>query len=101
MKAAGFDWDSANSEKCEKHGVTREEIEELFRGRVYVAPDPKHSSDEERYLAIGRGTDGRPMFVAFALRRSGTETFIRPISARYMHKKEARRYEEAFAEDEE
>jgi len=29
---AGFDWDDGNREKCCKHGVTREEIEGVFRG---------------------------------------------------------------------
>ncbi len=26
----GFDWDSGNWPKCGKHGVSKEEIEELF-----------------------------------------------------------------------
>jgi uncharacterized DUF497 family protein len=26
-----FDWDDRNSAKCEKHGLTREGIEALFR----------------------------------------------------------------------
>lgn len=33
-----------------------------------VAPDPKHSlPTESRHIAVGR-VDGRPMFVAFAIR---------------------------------
>jgi hypothetical protein len=56
---AGFDWDDGNREKCCKHGVTREEIESLFRGgtlRLY--PDPAHSVSETRYLGIGRDRHG-------------------------------------------
>jgi len=90
MGAARFDWDDGNWPKCGKHGVSREEIERLFlEGCAQVAPDLKHTTPtESRHIAVGR-VDGRAMFVAFALRGS----FIRPISARYMHAKEASHYE--------
>lgn len=85
-----FDWDSGNWPKCAKHGVSREQIERLFlEGQARVAPDVKHTTPtESRHIAAGR-VDGRALFVAFALR--GDQ--IRPISARYMHPKEAKRYE--------
>ncbi len=90
MQIAGFDWDAGNWPKCGKHGVSREAIERLFlEGQARVAPDLKHTSAaESRHIAVGR-VDGRAMFVAFALRGH----FIRPISARYMHAKEAKNYE--------
>ncbi len=72
-----------------------EVIKEFFHGRLFVAPDIKHSSTKERFLAVGRNAKGHPIFVVFTLR----EGLIRPISARYMHEKEARLYEES-AEDE-
>lgn len=101
MKIERFDWDSGNSFKNEaKHGLTREAIEAFFQGRVFVAPDPKHSTLEERFLAIGRGPEKRLMIVAFTIRYREGARLIRPISARFMHQKEARRYEEAFAQDE-
>ena len=99
MRVAGFDWDKGNSTKCEKHGVSREEIEAFFQGKVWVAPDPKHSEMEERFLALGRTKEGKPMVVVFTLREGKEGALIRPISARYMHVKEAKRYEEAFAKD--
>ena len=69
MKIERFDWDAGNSFKNEvKHGFTREVIEAFFRGRVFVAPDPKHSTREERFLSIGRGPDQRPRIVAFTIR---------------------------------
>ncbi|MBV9389613.1 MAG: BrnT family toxin [Chroococcidiopsidaceae cyanobacterium CP_BM_ER_R8_30] len=80
--------------------MTREEIEALFQRPVWVAPDVKHSSTEERFLAVGRGANRRPMFVVFTLRQEGEELLLRPISARYMHEKEVKRYAEAFTEDE-
>jgi uncharacterized DUF497 family protein len=65
----------------------------LFAGTPYVAPDPRHSALEDRFLAVGRNAAQRPMFVAFALRERNGAVFIRPISARYMHKKEIDAYE--------
>ena len=86
MKIAGFDWDAGNWPKGGKHGVSREEIERLFLGgEAIVAPDLKHSTpNESRHIAAGR-VAGPALFVAFAFR----DQLIRPISARYMHKKEA------------
>ena len=91
----GFDWDEGNVTKCQKHGVTLEEIEEFFQTQIYVAPDIKHSQDEVRFLAVGRLSSGRPMFVVFTLRNN----LIRPISARYMHEKEAKQYEQISPQD--
>lgn len=90
MEIAGFDWDRGNWPKCGKHGVSREEIERLFlEGQARVAPDVKHTTPtESRHIAAGR-VDDRALFVAFALRGK----CIRPISARYMHAKEASSYE--------
>ncbi|MGY4753021.1 BrnT family toxin [Pannonibacter sp. Q-1] len=90
MNITGFDWDDGNWPKCGKHGVSREEIERLFlEGQARVAPDIKHSTPaESRHIAAGY-VNGRAMFVAFAFRGN----LIRPISARYMHAKEASSYE--------
>jgi len=95
MKVAGFDWDDGNREKCAKHGVLLTEIEAVFRHRPHVAPDIAHSDIEARFLAIGKGDEGRFIFVACTLRKIEGETFIRPISARYMHRKEIEHYEKA------
>jgi uncharacterized DUF497 family protein len=90
MEIDGFDWNKGNWPKCGKHGVSREEIERLFlEGGAVVAPDLKHSTPtESRYIAAGC-VDGRALFVAFAFRGK----LVRPISARYMHAKEASNYE--------
>ena len=90
---AGFDWDQGNREKCQKHGVSVAEIEFLFRSEIRVAPDPAHSDEEERFIGIGRTAEGKAIFVAFTFRLRGDERLIRPISARYMHKKEIQAYE--------
>ncbi len=90
---AGFDWDTANRNKCEKHGVSIAEIEDLFSGPVLVVPDSTHSKNEDRIRAIGRTQSGRFVFIVFTIRERGGKRLIRPISARYMHRKEVRHYE--------
>lgn len=93
-KISGFDWDDGNCQKCQKHGVSIEEIEALFSNpKVAVAPDIKHSEIEERHFAIGISTKGRHIIVIFTFRENLEEKLIRPISARYMHEKEVLRYE--------
>jgi uncharacterized DUF497 family protein len=93
MKFDGFDWDSGNLAKCQKHGVTVAEIESLFSGTPLVAPDSLHSMHEQRFRAVGRTITKRPLFVVFTLRKNGETLMIRPISARYMHKKEIEAHE--------
>lgn len=90
---SGFEWDDGNLEHCRKHGVSRSEIEELFANPVIVLPDPAHSEIEPRRIAIGRTTLRRPIFVVFTIRERGGHRYIRPISARYMHKVEIKSYE--------
>jgi hypothetical protein len=95
IQARGFDWDSGNRGKCRKLGLTLEEIESFFgQDHVFVMPDIHHSHAEDRYIAYGSSSKGRPMFVAFTFRIRDDEILIRPISARYMHEKEAKEYEE-------
>lgn len=91
---AGFEWDAGNREKCEKHGITVTQIEALLTGSPRIVPDLKHSANKDRYIAVGRDTDGRAMFVAFTVRERNGERLIRPVSARYMHGKEIEGYEE-------
>jgi uncharacterized DUF497 family protein len=102
VKVDGFDWDSGNLFKNEaKHGISRETVEAFFGRNVWVAPDPKHSSTEDRFLAIGRSPGEKPMIVAFTVRAARGLKLIRPISARFMHAKEIARYDQAFTQDEE
>ncbi len=92
MLASGFDWDQGNWPKCGKHGVSQQEIEEVFAADPGVYADPGHSQDEQRLRAIGQNRDGRFILVVFTLRSKGMKTYIRPVSARYMHKKEVKAY---------
>jgi uncharacterized protein len=96
VRVAGFDWDPANRDKRQKHGATIDEIEAAFQRPIAVIPDPAHSAVEERFKAIGVTDEQRHVLIVFALRLHDGETFIRPISARYMHRREVRYYEEAI-----
>ena len=49
--------------------------------------------EERRFLAIGFGAAGRHVLVVFTIRVVGEDRLIRPISARYMHRKEVAYYE--------
>ena len=94
LQVAGFDWDEGNRAKCQKHGLSILEIEDLFARNPRIAPDPKHSRDEDRMIAVGRTNAGRPAFVAFTIRTKNKHRLLRPVSARYMHAREIAAYEE-------
>lgn len=93
MEIAGFDWDDGNRTKCQQHGVSQAAIESVFRSSIAVLPDPLHSKSEERFKGIGKSDDGRWIFLVFTLRARRRMRFVRPISARFMHKKEVEHYE--------
>ena len=100
MKFEGFDWDLGNIKKCQKHGLVIREIECFFlQKQIYTSLDVKHSVLEYRFLAVGKGPKGKLMIVAFTVRNIGNKKLIRLISARYMNKKEVRKYEEIFEEN--
>jgi uncharacterized protein len=95
LASAGFDWDDGNRLKCEKHGVSIEEIEAVFANEPAIFPDQHHSEFEERWQAIGLTDASRYVFVAFTMRDFDDDQHIRPLSARYMHLKEIIHYERA------
>lgn len=88
----GFDWDEGNTSKVEAR-VAIEIVENFFMQEILVKEDSRHSLSEERFLAIGYTKEKRCFFVAYTIRTKGSEKLIRPISARYTHKKEEEAYE--------
>jgi uncharacterized protein len=92
----GFDWDDGNRDKCQKHGMSIEDIEAVFIRPVLIFPDRENASGERRLKAIGIAPAGRHAFIIFTWRaeRDGS-ALLRPISARYMHKSEVEAYEKA------
>ncbi len=91
--ASDFDWDDGNRAKCERHGVSPAEVETLFDRPLLIIPDEAHSGDERRLRAIGKTARGRSVFLVFTIRQRDGKRLIRPITARYMHRKEIRSYE--------
>ena len=69
----------------------------MFRQPIAIFPDPAHSRRETRFKAIGQTEGGRYVLIVFTLRLRADETYIRPISARFMHAKEIKFYEEETA----
>ena len=93
QKIEGFEWDEGNARKNEKHGVIQIEAEEaLISKSLLITSDKKHSDEEERFRAYGQTKLGRLLTIIFTLRSEGR--FIRVISARDMHVKERRIYEQ-------
>jgi uncharacterized protein len=89
----GFDWDRGNRAKCQKHGLSIALMESLFTRSLAIIPSAAASQEESRFCAVGQTGNGRRVFLVFMLRRKGDKQLIRPISARYMHKKEIESYE--------
>lgn len=87
-----FVWNKGNIDKnLDKHGVTNREAEEIFENKpVFIFKDVKHSLAEQRYMIWGITDKGRKLSVFFTIRND----LVRIISARDMHRKERRAYEE-------
>ena len=86
MRFGGFDWDSGNLTKCLGHGVSLVEIEAVFAGDVFVVCDTLVVG-ERRVFCFGKGA-GRWIFCVFTWRGNR----IRPVSVRFMHEREVKRY---------
>ena len=92
---AGFDWDDGNIRKsADKHDVSQAEAESIFfNDPLIVIGDAKHSETEQRFNALGKTAQNRLLHITFTLRQNGT--MVRVISARDMHRKERKAYEQA------
>jgi uncharacterized DUF497 family protein len=90
----GFDWDAGNERKSfEKHSVSQSEAEQVFFSfPLFVLEDVRHSRNEPRFQALGKTDAGRLLHVTFTTRDKGKR--LRVISARDMHRKERKVYEE-------
>lgn len=89
----GFEWDTGNERKNDKHEVSMAEAEQVFfNAPLLLLDDVAHSQSEPRLHALGMTDEGRRLHITFTLRRSGE--LIRVISARDMHRKERNVYEQ-------
>lgn len=86
----GFEWDQGNLGHIKKHGVSKEECEEVFLNKEpEVGEDGTHSQIEARYMVRGQTDRGRLLFMIITIR----ENKIRIISARDQNKKERQELE--------
>lgn len=88
----GFEWDKGNLEKSyRKHGITPNEAEEVFLDKeILFLEDTKHSTQENRFWAIGKITNSKILMIAHTIRGDK----IRIISTRLANKKERKLYEQ-------
>ena len=86
-----FAWDKGNNRKTwERHAISLEEAEEpFFDEKKKIAKDIFHSSNEERFILLGKTKKGILLFIVFTIRSH----IVRVISARKVNKKEVLLYE--------
>lgn len=87
-----FQWDQGNARKSvKKHDVSQGEAEQVFFNQpLLLLEDRAHSQTEPRFHALGKTESGRRLHITFTIRGQ----YIRVISARPMHRKERKFYEE-------
>lgn len=87
-----FEWNTEKSEaNLKKHGVSFEEAETVFADPLSLTvPDPKHSTEENRFIITGFSEKQRQLIVAHTDR----DDKIRIISARLATPSEKRKYEQ-------
>ena len=90
--ALRFEWDPEKAAgNLDKHGVSFEEAATVFGDPLgRIVDDPRHSTDEPRYVLLGHSERQQILAVMFTER---AET-IRLISARKTTRRERREYEE-------
>ena len=85
----------------ETRGFKLPRLRALFGRRFpLIGPDVGHSIAERQFRAVGFTAEGRSLFVVFTMETEdvGDAPLIRPVSARYMHKKEVDAHEKKYPE---
>ena len=90
MRGLRFAWDSEKAaSNLTKHGVSFEDGRTIFADPDEVMlPDPDHSAEEERYISIGRASNGELMLACY----TEDDEAIRLISVRKAAAPEIRIY---------
>ena len=92
MSNIKFVWDLQKAESnLKKHKVSFEEARSVFYDDfAQLMPDPDHSTDEDRFLLMGRSSQMRMLVVCHCYREN--DSVIRIISARKATKREQQSY---------
>jgi len=83
-----FEWDEANVDHIARHGVTREEVEEVLLDRRRIGSSAYNVPGERRWAIIGSTDAGRILSVVFTRRHRA----IRVVTALDANQAERRRY---------
>ncbi|MGN6593381.1 MAG: BrnT family toxin [Terriglobales bacterium] len=75
-----FDWDVANVEHIGRHGISPDQVEQVF-SNLPEEKGQKNRQGEERFIVEGRDDTGRVMMVIATIRNGR----IRPITAYPVH----------------
>ena len=91
-----FDWDERkNKLNRKKHGIWFEEAVHIFEDpQVRFFLDQEHLNEEDRFVAIGQGSESSLLVVVHCYR--DTDNIVRIISARRASRKERLFYEEGI-----
>ena len=77
-----FDWDEANISHIARHGVTPEEVEQVFDNDPLLVLAEQKRGGESRMLCAGRTGAGRPIQLVYTMRR-GKVRVITAHTAKY------------------
>jgi hypothetical protein len=90
MSYVAFDeieWDDANIEHLARHGISPDEVEELFEGSTVALQMRTDAPD--RFPVLGRTGSGRYLLIIYQQKPNGV---IRPFTGRDMRAHERRLY---------
>ena len=90
-----FEWDPAKAaSNLRKHGVSFDDAATVLRDNLVLSVlDDEHGGFEERWVSLGRSSEGRLMVVVHTYLERDDATVVRIISARPATPRERRRYE--------
>ena len=92
-----FDWDDNKATiNLGKHGVDfREAMTVMLDPLAMTFFDAEHSQDEERWISVGRSSEGTLLLVVHTFAATGPSTAqVRIISARAATRNERKQYEQ-------
>lgn len=90
-----FEWDPAKAaSNLRKHGASFDDAATVLKDNLVLSVlDDEHGGFEERWVSLGRSSEGQLMVVVHTYLERGDAPVVRMISARPATPSERRRYE--------
>ena len=63
LQINGFDWDDGNRDKCQKHGLSIRNIENLFERPLAILLGSAQSEEERRFCTVGKSDDEEKIII--------------------------------------